>query len=72
MSSNPYVTGETKNWPDLVAGLFEMLTGREAEITYEFDELQVGVPSRTGPAAERAHWTLNGRLVIRTSRGSAA
>ena len=71
MSSNPYVTGDTKTWPDLAAGLFEKLTGRGAEITYDFDKLQVGVPSRTGPTAEQAQWTLNGRLVIRTRQGDA-
>ena len=71
MSSNPYVAGDTKTWPDLAAGLFEKLTGRGAEITYEFDKLQVSVPSRTGPTAEQAHWTLNGRLVVRTRQGDA-
>jgi hypothetical protein len=60
------VDSETKTWPDLAVGLFEKLTGRGAEIAYDFENLQVHVPSRTGKDAEHAQWTLNGRVVIRT------
>jgi hypothetical protein len=64
--TNPYVDSDTKTWPDLAIGLFEKLTGRGAEIAYDFENLQVHVPSRTGKDAEHAQWTLNGRVVIRT------
>ena len=57
---------ETKNWPDLAIGLYDKLTGRGAEITYEFDQLQVAVPSGTSKDAEQARWELNGTLKIRT------
>jgi len=29
----------TKSWPDLAIGLYDRLTGRGAEITYEFDNM---------------------------------
>ena len=58
---------ETHNWPDLAIGLFERLTGRGAEITYEFDNMTVGVPASTNDGAPQAKWSLNGALKIRTS-----
>ena len=57
----------TKTWPELAIGLFDQLTGKEAEIVYEFDEMEVEVPSGTGPQAEHAIWRLRGIIKIRTS-----
>jgi hypothetical protein len=56
----------TKSWPDLAIGLYDRLTGRNAEITYEFADLKVKIPSGTGPAAEHAEWVINGSMKIRT------
>jgi hypothetical protein len=56
----------TTNWPDLAVGLYDRLTGRNAEITYEFQEMHIKVPSGTGPATEHAEWVLTGTLKIRT------
>lgn len=56
----------TTNWPDLAIGLYDCLTGRKAEITYEFVDLHVQVPSGTGPKAEHAEWILSGTMKIRT------
>jgi hypothetical protein len=56
----------TKTWPDLAIGLYDRLTGRNAEIAYEFSDLHVKVPSGTGSNAEHADWRLNGTLTIRT------
>jgi hypothetical protein len=57
----------TTNWPDLAIGLYDRLTGRNAEITYEFDEMHVKVPSGTGADAQHAEWILSGTMKIRTS-----
>jgi hypothetical protein len=65
-------TDHTQSWPDLAIGLYDRLTGRNAEIIYEFDELKVGVPSGTGSNAQHAQWVLNGTMRIRTRDGSAA
>ncbi len=59
----------TKTWPDLAIGLYDRLTGRNAEITYDFDDMHVKVPSGTGPQAEHAEWVLSGKIKIRTSDG---
>lgn len=56
-------------WPDFAVGLFEKLTGRGAEITYEFSNMEVHVPSGMGPDVQHAHWKLNGTLKIRTREG---
>jgi len=59
-------TLHTKTWPDLAIGLYDRLTGRNAEISYEFSDIHVKVPSGTGPQAEHAEWVFSGALTIRT------
>lgn len=54
------------SWPDLAIGLYDRLTERNAEITYEMANLRVAVPSGTGKDATHADWVLNGSLRIRT------
>jgi len=55
-----------QTWPDLAIGLYDKLTGRGAEITYEFDELDVSVPSQANGSASHASWKLNGTVRVRT------
>jgi hypothetical protein len=62
MSENEHTT----NWPELAIGLYDRLTGRNAEITYEFDDMHLKIPSGTGPNAEHAEWVLTGTMKIRT------
>jgi len=56
----------TTTWPDLAESLFAKLTGRGAEVTYEFNNLEVHVPNVMGPDAQHGHWKLNGIVKIRT------
>jgi len=58
---------ETKTWPDLAASLYDKLTGRGAQITYEFVNFDLFIPSKVGQGAEHAHWKMNGILNIRTT-----
>jgi len=58
--------GHTTNWPDLAIGLYDRLTGRNAEITYDFNDMHIKVPSGTGGQAEHAEWILTGAVKIRT------
>lgn len=60
------MTDETKNWPDLAIGLFERLTGRNAEIAYQFENFELHVPSSTSDNAEHAKWKMNGTLRVST------
>jgi hypothetical protein len=57
---------ETTTWPDLAIGLYDRLTGRNAEITYAFENMTVDVPSGTGEDAEHAHWRLDGTVRVTT------
>ncbi len=63
-------TEHTTTWPELAIGLYDKLTGRNAEITYAFENLEVEVPSGTGDNAEHAKWKINGTLRIRTTDNS--
>ena len=63
-------TKQTETWPELAISLYDALTGRGAEIYYDFDNLEVHVPSGTGESATHAKWKLNGRLKIHTAQKS--
>ncbi len=67
MNNGTATIQETKTWPDLALGLYERLTGLGSEISYEFEDMQVHVPSKTGPDAEHALWKVSGTVKIRTS-----
>lgn len=59
-------TQHTTSWPELAISLYDRLTGRGAEIHYDFQDMHVQVPSGTGTDAAHAEWVLNGRLTIST------
>jgi hypothetical protein len=61
---------DTKTWPDLAIGLYDRLTGRGAEIMYEFQDFELLIPSSASPDATHARWRMNGVLTIRTRNGS--
>ena len=60
------MANDTQTWPDLAIGLYDRLTGRGAEITYEMDDLNVQVPSKVGSDATYTTWTVNGTVSVRT------
>lgn len=57
---------ETTDWTELFGGLYDRLTGNNAEITYVFEKLEIEVPSSTKADAPHAMWKLNGTLKITT------
>jgi len=63
---NKKMSETTTTWPELAISLFEKLTGRGAEVTYEFENLEVYVPNIMGADAKHGHWKLNGIVKIRT------
>ena len=56
----------TTNWPEMFHGLYDRLTGSNAEIAYQFDDLEIDVPSSTADDAPHAHWKFNGTMRITT------
>lgn len=65
-------TSQTTGWPDLAIGLYDKLTGRGAEITYELHNLELHVPSSTAADAGHAKWRVNGTVKIRTKDETTA
>lgn len=53
-------------WPDLAIDLYDRLTGRGAEIIYDFEDMEVQVPSGTGEDAQHAAWQLDGTVRVTT------
>ena len=65
--------GQSTQWVDLISTLFDRLTGKEAVITYEFDNLVVDIPKAAGPGGKElgsAKWTINGKLIIKAEAHS--
>ncbi len=54
-----------RDWADLAISLYDRLTGRGSEISYEFDNMEINVPSGTHDNARFANWRVNGTLRIR-------
>lgn len=54
------------SWPDLAIGLYDLLTGRGANINYTFDNLKVQIPAGIGDDRS-ATWQLDGTITITTS-----
>ena len=57
-------------WSDLAISLYDKLTGRNAEITYEFNNLEVFVPLSMEEDTVHAKWKVNGTLKLRTHNAS--
>ena len=63
---------DTNTWPDLAIELYDRLTGRDAEIAYQFDDFELNIPSSTASDAEQARWKMNGSLRITTRNNTQA
>ena len=61
---------DTQNWPELAIGLYDKLTGRDAEISYSFDNFELFIPSSTASDASHAQWKMNGTVRISTRNGA--
>ena len=66
------MANHTNDWSELAISLYDKLTGRNAEITYEADNMEVQVPSGVGEGASHALWKINGSLTIRARDGVQA
>ena len=68
MTSSDKTSKSSGQWADLLADLFDKLTGKEAEVTYTFDNLEINVPEAVGPDGKTlgsAKWTINGKILIK-------
>jgi hypothetical protein len=67
-NNNNEKTGQSSSqWAELIGELFDRLTGKEASVTYSFENFVIDIPKAVGPRGQElgsAKWTINGRLVI--------
>lgn len=61
----------SQSWPELAIDLYDKLTGRDAEISYSFDNMEIFIPSSMSPDAQYAKWKFNGTLRISTRNRTA-
>ena len=57
------------NWSDVVKDIVDKLTGKDMEVTYDFENLEIDIPKATGPEGKElgsAKWKINGRFIIST------
>ena len=57
------------NWSDIIRDIVDKLTGKDMEVTYDFDNLEVDIPKATGPEGKElgsAKWKINGKFIIST------
>ncbi|RPJ23533.1 MAG: hypothetical protein EHM25_15475 [Nitrosopumilales archaeon] len=57
------------NWSDIVKDIVDKLTGKDMEVTYDFENLEIDIPKATGPEGKElgsAKWKINGKFIIST------
>lgn len=57
---------DTRDWPELAISLYDKLTGRGAEISYNFENFELHVPSSASDDAVHAKWKMNGTIRVTT------
>jgi len=57
------------NWPQVIDNIVNNVSGKNMEVTYDFDKLQINFPQVTGPdgiLVGGAKCEINGRFLIST------
>jgi hypothetical protein len=55
--------------PEIIKQVVDKLTGKNMEVTYDFQNLEVDVPKVAGPEGKEiasAKWKINGKFVLST------
>ena len=66
-TTNEKSTEQATQWANLLTELFDRLTGRGTEISYNFQKLEIDLPRAAGPQGSdlgSARWVINGRVAI--------
>lgn len=58
------MANDVLTWPELAEELYDKLTGKNAEITYEFHDLEIFIPAHHSEDAPLARWKVNGTMKI--------
>jgi hypothetical protein len=57
------------NWSEVLKDIVDKLTGKDMEVTYDFDDLEIDIPKAIGPEGKElgsAKWKINGKFIIST------
>ena len=63
------VQEDASQLPEIITQVVDKLTGKNMEVTYDFQNLEVDVPRVTGPEGKEiasAKWKINGKFVLST------
>lgn len=55
------------DWSDLASRLVDKLTGKNLQVTYAFDNLEIEIPKAYGPGGKQlggATWKVDGKIII--------
>ena len=57
------------HWSDILKGVVDKLTGKNMDVTYNFENFEIDVPKATGPDGRNlgsAKWKINGEFIFST------
>jgi hypothetical protein len=64
-----YYENENTTWPQVIDNIVTNVTGKNMEVTYDFDKLQVNFPEVTGPdgiLVGGSKCEINGKFLVST------
>lgn len=59
----------SSQWLSILKEVVDKLTGKNMQVTYDFDNLEIEVPKVTGPGGKEmgsAKWRIDGKLTLST------
>ena len=59
----------TSQWSEMISGIIDKLTGKDLQVTYSFENLEVEIPKAYGPDGKQlggAKWRVDGKITIST------
>lgn len=57
------------HWSDILKEVVDKLTGKNMDVTYNFENFEIDIPKATGPDGKElgsAKWKINGKFVFST------
>jgi hypothetical protein len=57
------------HWSDILKEVVDKLTGKNMDVTYNFENFEIDIPKATGPNGKElgsAKWKINGKFVFST------
>ncbi len=68
-TGNIYSEHNLLKWSDVVSKFLDKIIGKDLQVTYTFDNLEIEIPKAYGPSGREiggAKWRIDGKIVIST------